>query len=194
MMPEIIFRVVEIILQIILVIFAGAALFTWKREIRGRDKYKLARGLLDYIKELRFLIHTKGGSLHQIVLNDILIDRNHFYNDRLSLIGKEKVYFHQSIFGLFNHIDPRANVFVPKRIRTFLYEVYPESGKWVGTKNDPYTYIQVIGAAEPNIENLEKNKEDFEDCIYEMFSKEGVTIKEYFMKWEKLLIELQKLT
>jgi len=39
-----------------LTVFAGMALFAWKREIRGKDKYNQAKELLGYIKELRFLI------------------------------------------------------------------------------------------------------------------------------------------
>src|SRR3989344_7712344 len=89
---EFIFRVIETALQLVLVIFAGLALSVWKREVRGKDKYKLARELLTYIKELRFLIHSKNGSFHQIYLNDILVNRENFYNDQLILIGKDEPY------------------------------------------------------------------------------------------------------
>ena len=130
-MLEIIFRITEILLQVALVILAGVALFTWKMEIRGRDRYKLARELLKYIKELRFFINSKNNSWYQIYLNDILTDKDKFYNDQLSLIGEEKVYFDQSIFGLFSHINTRSDIFLPKQVRILLDELYPYSGKHV---------------------------------------------------------------
>ena len=190
---EIIFRIIEIILQVILVILAGMALFTWKMEIRGRDRYRLARELLAYIKDLRFFINSKNNSWHQIYLNDILVDKNKFYNNQLSSIGKEEVYFDQSIFGLFSHINPRSDVFLPKRIRILLDELYPHSGKRIADMNkNLYTYIQLGGVKKPNIIKIDGDK-DPKDGIYKMFETKGLTIKDYFMKWEKLIIELQKL-
>lgn len=190
---ELIFRIIEIVFQLILVIFAGIALFAWKREIRGRDKYRLAQALLEYIKEVRFIIYSKNGSLCQIYLNDILVDKNNFYNNQLSLIEKDKVYFDQSVWGLFSHINTRSNIFLPKQIRILLDELYPYSGKHIGSDKNLYTYIHLSGVITPQIKNLEKNKDqDPEDGIYEIYETKNLTIKDYFTKWEKLLIELQK--
>jgi len=191
-MLEIIFRITEILLQVALVILAGVALFTWKMEIRGRDRYKLARELLKYIKELRFFINSKNNSWYQIYLNDILTDKDKFYNDQLSLIGEEKVYFDQSIFGLFSHINTRSDIFLPKQVRILLDELYPYSGKHVDSDKNSYTYIQISGVKEIKIKNFDDSKNS-ENSIYEIFETKGLTIKEYFIKWEKLIIELQKL-
>ncbi|OHA88125.1 MAG: hypothetical protein A2653_03080 [Candidatus Zambryskibacteria bacterium RIFCSPHIGHO2_01_FULL_43_25] len=189
---EFIFRVIETALQLVLVIFAGLALSVWKREVRGKDKYKLARELLTYIKELRFLIHSKNGSFHQIYLNDILVNRENFYNDQLILIGKDELYFDYSIWGLFNHINVRADIFLPKQIRSLLEELYPSSGKRIGTDKNQYTYIQLAGIEPTQVKSIEDEK-DSTNGIYQIHNKKHLTIGGYFRKWESLIVELQKI-
>ncbi|MBU3918645.1 hypothetical protein KKC63_01935 [Patescibacteria group bacterium] len=189
---EPIFRVIEITLQLALVIFAGLALSLWKRKIRGKDKYRLAKNLLEYIKELRFLIHSKNGSFYQIYLNDILVDKEKFYKDQLSLIGKEKIYFDQSIWGLFNHLNIRSDIFLPKQIRLLLEELYPISGKRISANKNQHTYLQLGSIETPSIKSIESG-EDSMDGIYHMDNKKHLTIEEYFRKWERLTVELQKI-
>ena len=58
---EFIFRIIEIVIQLALLFVALFALSTWKREIRGHDRFHTAKSLLEYIKNLRFLIHAKSG-------------------------------------------------------------------------------------------------------------------------------------
>lgn len=190
MATETTFRIIEVALQIILVVFAGMALFAWKREIRGKDKYKLARALLDYAKDVRFLIYLKNGSLHQIYLNDILVNRDEFYNDRLFLIANEPVYFDQSIWGLFNHVNTRSDVFLPANIRTALDELCPHWGKCISNDKREHSYIQLQGVDASKTIESEKG---FEDGIYEMFPDKTPTIKEYFELWENLVLALRKL-
>lgn len=189
---EFIFRIIEIVLQLVLVVFAGLALSVWKREVRGKDKYKLAKELLAYIKELRFLIYSKHGSLHQIFLNDILVDKDKFYSDQLSLIGKEEVYFDQSIWDLFNHINVRADIFLPKQVRLILEELYPSSGKRIGTDKNQYIYIQLAGVEPTQVKKI-GDENDSSDGIYQIHNHEHLTIERYFQKWESLIVELQKI-
>jgi hypothetical protein len=186
---ELILRIIEIILQLVLVVFAGLALFAWKREIRGRDKYKLARELLEYIKELRFLIFSKDGVFHQIYLNDIFVDRKKFYENQIFLIKNEKAYFDNSIWGLFNHINTRGDVLLPKQIKPILESLCPMHGKKVGTKEDQITYIQLQGI--PKVDNKEIEGENL--IIYELNGTKNQTIEEYFKKWEKLINELKRI-
>jgi len=188
---EIVLRVIEIMLQLVVVIIAWKALSVWKSEISGRSKYKLAKDLLVYVKELRFLVYSKNGSWHQIYLNDILVDKENFYNDQLSLIGKENVYFDQSVWGLFSHINTRSDVFLPNKIRLLLEELCPQSGKKISSDKSQYTYIQLSGVEIPSMHNIE-NEKDSTDGIYQMYSTEHLTIEEYFKKWEGLITELQK--
>ncbi|MBI5221809.1 MAG: hypothetical protein HY979_03320 [Candidatus Magasanikbacteria bacterium] len=189
---ELIFRIIEIVLQLVLVVFAGLALSVWKREVRGKDKYKLAKELLVYIKELRFMIHSKNGSLHQIYLNDILVSEDKFYNDQLSLIGKDEVYFDQSIWGLFNHINVRADIFLPKQVRLILEDLYPSSGKRISADKNQYTYIQLAGIEPTQIKSIGDDN-DSSDGVYQIHSHEHLTIERYFRKWESLIVELQKI-
>lgn len=189
---EFIFRIVEIALQLVLVIFAGLALSVWKREVRGKDKYKLARELLAYIKELRFLIHSKNGSLHQIYLNDILVNEEKFYSDQLSLIANEEIYFDYSIWGLFNHLNVRADIFLSAQIRTLLEELYPSSGKKIGEDKSEYTYIQLVGIESPQIRSI-GDENNSTGGIYQIHNKERLTIEQYFRKWESLIAELKKI-
>ena len=106
--------IIGVILQAIVAVIAWKALSVWKSEIRGRDKYKLSKDLLEYIKKIRFLVHTDKGSLHQIYLNDILVNKKEFYKKQLSLIAKEKVYFDENYMNLFDHINIRSNIFLQK--------------------------------------------------------------------------------
>lgn len=190
MNPDITIKIIEIILQLILVIFAGIALSAWKKEIRGKDKYKFAKDLLTYIRELRFLIHSNKGSYHQIYINDIFVDKDNFYKDQLSLIKDEKIYFDQSVWGLFSHINTRADILLPRQVRVLLDELCPRSGKRAGTKSQN-TYIQLGGVEVPPMTAIDE-KEDFTNVIYSMDNTRDMTLKEYFERWEKLVIELKK--
>lgn len=188
---EYIFRTIEILCQIILVFFAGFALFAWKREIRGRDQYQLAKDLLAYIKKLRFTIYSKDGlSFHQVYLNDILINKR-FYSDQILLIGKEDVYFGYSIFDLFKHINIRADIFLPKSVRLILDKLYPSSGKVVSSNKEKYTHIEVkvVRDIPSKYDNLETSSVG---DIYELDTFKNVSIEEYFKQWENLLLELYK--
>ena len=69
----------------------------------------------------------------------------------------------------------------------------PHSGKRISFDKNQCTYIQLGGVFTPKIKNLENNK-NLECGIYEMDATKNLTVKEYFMKWEKLLTKLQKLT
>lgn len=183
-------RVIDTILQFALVIFAGLALSVWKKEIRGKDKYKLAKDLLIYIRELRFLVHSRNGSHHQIYLNDILVDRGNFFKDQLLMIKDEMVYFDQSIWSLFSHINTRSDILLPKRVRRLLEDLCPRSGNSVGSKNQ-YTYIHIGGVGESPMINLDSD-EDSPDSIFHIHGAGDQTIREYFEQWEKLIVELQK--
>jgi len=184
-------KIIDTILQIILVVFAGMALSAWKKETRGKDKYKLAKDLLTYIRELRFLVYSIGGSMHQIYINDILVGKKNFYEDQLLLIKDEKVCFDQSVWGLFGHINTRSDLLLPKQVRVILEELCPRSGKKVGLKNQ-FTYINLAGVKIPPMTSTDE-KENLENVVYTMHDLEGLTIEQYFRKWEKLIIELQKL-
>ena len=190
MTADTVFKIIDIILQLTLVILAGMALSVWKKEIRGKDKYKFSKDLLTYIRELRFLVHSKNGSLHQIYINDILVDRQNFYADQLSMIGNVKVHFDQSVWGLFSHINTRSDILLPKQVRLLLEKLCPRSGKRIGSKSQ-YTYIQVGGVQIPPMTSLDDG-EDLADAIYIMHETENLTIKEYFEQWEKLIAELHK--
>ena len=188
---ELIFRTTEIIIQLVLVIFAGLALSVWKREVRGKDKYKLARELLAYIKEIRFMVYSKDESYHQIFLNDILVNKEKFYEYQLQLIGKEDIYFDQSIWGLFSHINVRADIFMPKRPRLILEELCPVLGrKVVGDKNQ-YTYIKLAGIKPAKFVGIESDK-NFASVIWQIYD-EKLTVEAYFRKWEGFIVELQKI-
>ena len=189
---ELIFRIIEILLQLTLVIFAGLALSVWKREMHGKDKHRLAKELLAYIKKLRFLIYSKNESFHQIYLNDMLINKEEFYRDQLSLIGREKIYFDQSIWNLFNHIDIRGDLFLPKQIRLLLEELRPSSGKVISTDENQYTYVQIQGIEPAQIRTI-KDERDSATIIYQMNQNRLLTIEGYFRKWESLIVQLQKI-
>lgn len=187
---ELIFRIIEITLQLVLVIFAGMALSVWKREVRGKDKYRLAREMLAYIKNLRFEIFEKGGSWHQIFLNDILVDKEKFYSDQLALIGKKKVYFDNSIWGLFDHINVRGDIFLPRQIRCLLADLCPSSAEQIGEDKKQFTYIKLAGM----VPTQNKIIGDTFNGIYQINHMEHLAVEEYFRKWECLIVELQKIT
>ena len=189
---EITIRIVEVLLQLILVIFAGLALVTWKKELSGKDKYNVAKDLLGYIRNIRFLVHSKNSSYHQIYLNDIFVDKKKFYNDQLALISQEKVLFDKSIWGLFKHINIRSDLLLPKQISKTLEELSPSFGKRISSDKNAYTFIQLCGIESPAFVNEEEK--DFSDEIYQIHSTENLTIGQYFEKWEKLVNELKKLT
>ena len=182
---EIVLRIIEILLQLILIVIAWRALLIWKLEIRGRDRYKLHKDLLEYIKKLRFLVHGKGNTFHQIYLNDILFDRKKFYEEQLAFISEEKVYFDRSFFYLFDHINTRSDIFLPKQIRIALEKLYPDSATFIDNDKNKYTYIQL------DYVGCEKNK-NIKDGIYFPHLNGDITIKKYFEQWEKLIKELQK--
>ena len=188
---EIFFKIIDILLQIVLIVFAWLALSAWKKELRGRDRYKLGKELLEYIKGLRFLVHQSSGSVHQIYLNDILIDKDKFYKDQLSLIKKDKVFFDQSVFGLFSHINVRGDIFLPKHIKLILEELYPGSGKQVSMNKKENTYIQLFGVKQTEIANVGDGDSSMEG-VY-LINNTHITIEEYFKKWEKFIVELQKI-
>lgn len=188
---ELIFKIIELLLQIALVIFAWIALSAWKKELRGRDRYKLGKELLEYVKGIRFLVHQNSGSVYQIYINDILIDKDKFYKDQLSLIKKEKVFFDQSVFGLFSHVNVRGDIFLPKNIKSILEELYPISGERVFFNKKEKTYIQLFGVKQVDIDNIDGNNDSM-DGIY-LVNNIHSTIEEYFKKWEKLVVELQKI-
>ena len=188
---EIFFKIIEILLQIALIVFAWLALSAWKKELRGRDRYKLGKELLEYIKGLRFLVYQSSGSVHQIYLNDILIDKDKFYKDQLSLIKKDIAYFDQSVFGLFSHMNVRGDIFLPKSIKSILEELYPGSGKQISTNKKEKTYIQLFGVKQAEITSIDECNNSMEG-IY-LINNTQITIEEYFKKWEKLIIELQKI-
>lgn len=184
---ELILRVVETLIQCAILVVAVVALSTWKREMRGRDTFHSAKGLLEYVQGLRFLIYSKTGSLHQIYLNDIVRDRESFYREQLSFVGDEKVLFDETVWGVFNHLNIRSDFFIGKEIRDILMDLFPASGKIVQEAKDTVTYIHVDGFARP----LET---DVTQGIYEIHTRNSLTIKEYFERWERLIAKLQKLT
>ena len=188
-----ILKIINTVFQLILVIFAGLALLSWKKEVRGKDKYNMAKDLLNYIERIRFLVYEKNGSFHQIYIQDIFIDRKRFYEKQLSMIKTEEVMFDQSVFSLFKHIAMRSNLFLPKSLRLILENLYPLMGKDVGTK-DQFTYIKMDGIEVVDIGNLDNDKEkNYQNIVYEIHNTKNWTIEEYFKCWEKLVIELQKL-
>lgn len=140
---EIIFKIIELSLQLIMIIIAWKALFVWKSEIRGRDRHKLAKELLEYIEKLRFLVYSENGSLHQIYLNDILVNRKKFYNNQITSISKEKIYFDYSIFGLFSHLDIRSDMFLTSTIRSLMNELCPYFGERISSNKNQYSYIHL---------------------------------------------------
>ena len=188
---EIFFKIIEILSQIVLIVFAWLALSAWKKELRGRDRYKLGKELLEYIKGLRFLVHQSSGSVYQIYLNDILIDKDKFYKDQLSLIKKDEVFFDQSVFGLFSHINVRGDIFLPKHIKLILEELYPGSGQQASMNKKEKTYIQLFGVKQAEIANVGGGDNSM-DGVY-LINNNHITIEEYFKKWEKLITELQKI-
>ncbi len=190
---EITLRIIELSLHMILVIFAASALVAWKKELSGKDKYKLAKDLLGYVMNIRFLVHSKNGSFHQIYLNDIFVDKENFYNDQLTLISQEKVLFDRSIFGLFKHIEIRSDLLLPQQIRKILEELSPISGKRIDSNKSAHTYIQ-LGGIESSSPFVGEEKSDFSDEIYQMHSTQDCSIRQYFEKWENLVNELKRLT
>jgi hypothetical protein len=180
---------------LIVVVIAWKALSVWKSEIRGRDKYKLAKELLEYIKELRFLVYFQnksGKSWHQIYLNDILVDQKKFYNDQLFLVGKEKIYFDQSILGLFKNVNTRSNIFLPKQIRSSLEELSPHHLIRVSLNESQHTYMRLGGIKTSAVKSIE-NGGNSKDVFYDMYEGKNLTIEDYFKKWENLILELKKI-
>lgn len=189
---EIYLRLIELLFQFLIVIFAGFALFVWKKEIRGKERYQLAKNILNYVKELSFWIHTKNGSLHQIFLNDIIVNRKDFYNNQLFLVSKERFYFSESVWGLFHHINVRADIFLPKKIRKSLEELTPLYSKRAEFYKGECTYIEVRGVE--TIKPVKIGEDEPKGDVYTVNKLDGLSIEDYFKKWEKLIIELQKLT
>jgi hypothetical protein len=177
-------RIIEISVQVIMVGVAWKALSVWKAEICGRDRYRFSKDLLDYIKKIRFLVYKKD-SLHQIYLNDILVNRSDFYSGQLILIAKEKVCFDRSIMCLFEQINIRSDIFLPKKIRLILEKLAIVCLTKFKDDKTEYTYIQVGDV------DSDKTKE-LDDVLYISKSIENMTIEEYFKNWEKLIMELKK--
>lgn len=191
---DIFFKITDSLLQLIMVIIAGFALFSWKKETRGKERYNFAKDLLNYTQKIKFLIHSKGKSWHQIYINDIIADRENFYTQQLSMIKHEKIIFDQSVFGLFNHINIRSDIFLPKQIRIILEDLYPRGGEIIAEKVDEkkqFTYIELGGIEKSNVFNMDNNQ-DNTNFLYQMHGTERMSLEEYFRKWEKLVLELQK--
>jgi hypothetical protein len=188
---EIIFKIVEIGLQVVMAIFAGMALSIWKKELRGRDKYNQIKSLLEYIGEIRFTVFSKSGSIYFIYLNDILTDKK-FYEDDISPIAREKVFFDRSVMGLFHQVNTRSDFFLTKEIRTMIGELSPMHAKVVNADKNKTTYIHMSGVKIPEIISLDKSSEK-ESYVYSMHGTEKLTIEAYFRKWERLIRKLQKL-
>ncbi len=186
------FKVVEIILQIILVIFAGMALSVWKKEIQGKDRYNQVRALLEYIEKLNFTVSSKTGSKHFICINDIFTNRSGFYSDQMLRIGKDKVFFDESVFGLFHHINIRSNFFLTKEIRDMLSELVSISAEKLGIDKRVATFISISGVKIPKILSLGGSFEE-NGAVYVVYGMESLTIEAYFRKWERLVRELKKL-
>lgn len=182
------FKILELLLQLALVILAIKALSVWKSEIRGRDKYKTSKELLEYIKNIRFIIHLKGGSILFIYLNDIFQDRKRFYEDQIILVAKEKIFFDKSYWCLFDHLNVRSDIFLPKETRIILESLYPSSSKIIDKDKSKYSFIQIQSDNSSRKEDLK----DAEDAIYEFNVNKDITVEEFFKKWEKLIKELQK--
>ncbi len=194
METDIILKITDIVLQLVMVIIAGFALFSWKKETRGKERYNFAKDLLKYTQTIRFLIHSKGKSWHQIYINDIIANRENFYTEQLSMIRHEKVIFDQSVWGLFNHINTRSDIFLPKQIRLILDDLCPRAGERVAEKVDEkkqFTYIELGGIEKPDTFHVDSNQDDT-NVLYQMHGIKEMTLEEYFRKWEKLVVELQK--
>lgn len=188
---DIFIQTTGLILQLILVIFAWLALSAWKKEVRGKDKYQFAKDLISYVKDIAFQIYTNNGSWHQIFLNDILVNRKKFYTEQIFRIKEEKVYFDETILGLFHHIEIRSDIFLPEKVRLALEALYPLSAKMITTNKTEHTYVHLKGVKVPRIFDLNGKKDP--TGIYELHSAKGITVEEYFKKWEELIIELNKL-
>lgn len=189
---ETLFKIVEIILQIILVIFAGMALSVWKKEIQGKDRYNQVRALLRYIEKLNFTVSSKTGSKHFICINDIFTDRSRFYSDQILRIGKDKVFFDESVFGLFHHIKIRSNLFLTKEIRDMLDELVPISADKLDIDKREATFINISGVKIPKILSVGESSEE-NSAVYVVYGMESLTIEAYFRKWERLVRGLKKL-
>jgi hypothetical protein len=184
------FKIFDVVLQLGLLTCAIFALFTWKSEIRGKERYRFAKELLDYIKEIAFIVHHKDGSLHQIYLNDIFDNRESFYDVQLKLIGKSHVYFStNSFWQLLPDVQTRNDLFLPKTIRDMIDEIKPGSSKWV---DDPDVYIQIRTpkTRDPKAEPTLNKSQEF--C--QPYGFESLTIEEYFRRWEKLIKALRRYT
>ena len=104
------------------------------------------------------------------------------------MIKNEKVYFNQSIFYLFNHINTRSDIFLPKQIKLFLEELHPKALRHISLDKSQYTFIELQGLPTTEIAD-DQNPGSY---ICQIIGMEELTIQEYFEKWEKLIIELQK--
>ena len=184
------FNIIDTVFQIIFVVFAGMALSTWKKEIRGKDKYEQAKDILQYVKKIAFQVHTTDGSYHQIFLNDILVNGNKFYSEQLVYIKNKKVFFDETILGLFNHIETRSDMFLPKKVRLALEVLQPSVTTKVSSKLNEFTYIHLQGVEVPI--NYDTNGSKIDNAIYQFNFIKDMTYEEYFKKWEELVIELNR--
>lgn len=176
-------EIIDIAIQLSLLFIAWKALWVWRSEIRGRDKYNQVKSLLVYIQDINFIV-TAPSSIHQICINDILVNRSEFYNIQLNLITDNKIYLDRSVFGLFNHINTRADVFLPTRLRELLDVVRPGFLRKSQQHKNNCTYISFQGVDLSNVKEIES------DQLFEW--KENLNIKTYFERWEQLVTELQK--
>lgn len=189
---ETVLRTIETASAFAVAIIAWRALYVWKREVRGRDKYQLAKNLLEKLKEVRFIIHTPK-SVHQIYLNDLLVrDSKMIYEEWWNLFANEQVLVDGSYWHVSHYLDirTRSEILLPKKIRDGIDDVLPGLLKNAEKSGVESVYMQIFAPAneKPQAVVGEANK----DTLYKLDGYRTLTFKEYFSRWEKLLKELQK--
>jgi hypothetical protein len=192
---EDILKILEVVSEIIIAMTACVALNSWKKKINEEDKYRMAKDLLKKIKGIEFIVKKPNlTEFHFIYLNDILVDKNKFYNDQLSLISDKRVFIDiNSANNLLDYINinTRSDFFVPKKIRECLNDLYLSFCTETFKKEEVDRYITIKIPKNKYQNNNNKVNDEIKDLCCFLNNKE-LTIKEYFLKWEKLLNELQK--
>lgn len=183
-MLDLILRIIDTSAQVALVFISLAALFVWKIELRRKEKYQFTKELFNYVQGLKFIVHAQG-SVHQIYINDLILNRENFFNNQLGLIGSDKLLFDRSILGLFHDLNLRSNIFIPKNLRPLIEEITPASLKVVRVPGErtSQTYLQLMGT-----------QKDFnfgdENDLYSLSS--DLSVRDYFRKWQSLIYEMSK--
>jgi hypothetical protein len=188
---EIIIAITGLILNLIIICISVRALSIWKTEIKGRDKYKLSKSLLEYLQDISFLIYDKD-SIHKIYLNDILDDRKMFFKEHLKYVGDKKIYFGESVFYLFDHLKLRSDIFITQELRKSLEKINPNMFKFVNIDKEKSTYIEIIGIDTKKLSKVTFVDDKYKDGIYTSAIYDNLTIKDYFSLWEKVIKELLK--